>query len=381
MKVAILGSTGSIGTQAIDVLSGYQDEFDIVALTTYHNTGLLLKQIEVCRPKYVGVVNEKAALRVKQQIPDGVKLLVGEDCLSEISALPEVDAVVLSVVGMCGLPALLTCIAHDKRVALANKEALVIGGELVNNALKRKNSHLYPVDSEHSAIFQCLQGNASHANINKLILTASGGPFREMPLSAMEKITPDDALAHPTWKMGQKITVDSATLMNKGLEIIEAHWLFNMPESQIDVVIHPQSIIHSMVEYRDGSVLSQMGNPDMRVSILYALTAPERLPTGTKSLSLPSIGLLTFERPDIARFPCLGLAREALRKGGLAPTVLNAADEEAVALFLQKKIGFMDIPRLIEKSLEGIVYHDSISMESVQRVDAEARIFVRKAAQ
>jgi 1-deoxy-D-xylulose-5-phosphate reductoisomerase len=337
--IAILGSTGSIGRSTLQVLARQRERFRVVALTAHSNAELLERQAAEWRPAYVGLVN------------GGGGMGSGTECLVEAATHPDVRIVVNGIVGAAGLEATLGALRAGKRVALANKETLVMAGALMTRAAREHGVRLLPVDSEHSAIFQCLVG-ASPREVRRLVLTASGGPFRGWSRAALEGVTVAQALRHPTWRMGAKITIDSATLMNKGLEVLEAHWLFGVPFERIDVVVHPQSIVHSMVEFVDRSVLAQLSMPDMGIPILYALTHPDRLPCPAPALDLVQLGSLTFEAPDEAAFPCLALARRAGRAGGAAPLVLNAANEVAVAGFLDGRCGFMDIPRLIGDALD-----------------------------
>ncbi|MGN0171565.1 MAG: 1-deoxy-D-xylulose-5-phosphate reductoisomerase [Acutalibacteraceae bacterium] len=354
-KLVLLGSTGSIGLQTLDVASvcGYT----VYALAAGHRANLLEEQIRRFRPRYAAMFDEKAAQELKTRVADlPVTVLSGMEGLCELASLPQADLVLNAVVGMVGLQPTLAAVRAGHDVALANKETLVAGGELVTRAVKEKGVRLLPVDSEHSAIFQCLQGappaqlNGSRA-IKKLILTASGGPFFSKTAQQLEAVTLEDALRHPNWSMGQKITIDSASMMNKGLELIEARWLFDIPPEKIDVVVHRESIIHSLVEYEDHAVIAQLGMPDMRVPIQYALTYPQRLPSPAKELSLPDIAKMTFFRPDEETFRCLPLCREAIKIGGMTPAAVNGANEQAVALFIQGKIRFTDIARLVEAAL------------------------------
>ena len=370
--MAVLGSTGSIGTSTLAVLDGLRDRFRVVALTAGRNVDLLIEQARRLRPRFVGVLRAADAARVRDALGEGVAVGWGEEALVEAAVHPEADIVVTGIVGAVGIAATLAALEQGRRVALANKETLVAGGDVVMRALRHGGGEIVPVDSEHSAIHQCLRGEAGR-DVERLILTASGGPFRTWPLERMERATPGEALQHPTWRMGGKITVDSATLMNKGLEVIEAHWLFGVDFDRIEVVVHPQSIVHSLVEFADGSVKAQLGPPDMRGPIQYALTYPERGPRVGRRLSLPELGTLTFEEPDLDRFPCLALAYAAARAGGTAPAVLNAANEVAVAAFLAGKSGFLDIPRCVERVLER---HDPVgadSLDAVLAADAWAR--------
>ena len=350
-NLVILGSTGSIGTQALEVAQ--QAGYRVVGLAAARNVALLEQQIRQFTPAAVAVYDEAAAADLRVRVADlPVRVLAGMDGLCELATLPEADMVLNSVVGMVGLRPTLAAVAAGKDVALANKETLVAGGAFVMDAVRRAGVKLLPVDSEHSAIFQCLQGCPPQRRINRLILTASGGPFFGRSLAELEQVTLADALKHPNWSMGQKITIDSATMMNKGLELIEASWLFGMPPERIDIVVHRESIIHSLVEYDDNAVLAQLGTPDMRVPIQYALTYPDRLPCPAKQLRLEDWQNLTFYRPDDGTFPAMNLARRALRQGGLYPAALNAANEVAVGAFIAGQIGFTDITRLAAETLE-----------------------------
>ena len=383
-RVCILGSTGSIGTQTLDVVRLYPDRLKVDALTAMSNVEKLAEQIREFMPRVAVIGDEACRRHLVDLIGDlPVEVLVGEEGMCKVAADDEVDTVVASVVGFAGLPAVLAALDAGKRVALANKETLVVAGELVTRTLERNGGVILPVDSEHSAIFQCLVGEDGQ-QIEELILTASGGPFRTRPASTFADITLKEALDHPNWSMGAKITVDSASMMNKGLEVIEAHWLFGIPADRIRVLVHPQSIIHSMVSFSDGSTKAQLGVPDMKVPIQYALTFPDRWPAPHPRIDWATTSALEFEAPDSERFPCLGLAYEALRRGGTAPAVLNAANEEAVALFLQEEIRFIDIPELIDRCLTATARADatseSLSIEALVEADQSARRYVRERA-
>lgn len=350
-SLVILGSTGSIGTQALEVAQ--QAGYSIVGLAAARQVELLEKQIRQFRPAVAAMYDEKAAADLRVRVADlPVRVLSGMDGLCELASLPQADMVLNSVVGMVGLRPTLAAVAAGKDVALANKETLVAGGAFVMDAVARAGVQLLPVDSEHSAIFQCLQGCPPERRIKRLILTASGGPFFGRAAEDLANVTLQDALNHPNWSMGKKITIDSATMMNKGLELIEASWLFNMPPDKIDIVVHRESIIHSLVEYDDNAVLAQLGAPDMRVPIQYALTYPDRLPCPVKQLRLEDWSRLTFYAPDDTAFPAMNLARRALTMGGLYPAALNAANEVAVGAFIAGEIGFTDITRLAAATLE-----------------------------
>ena len=367
--VAILGSTGSIGTTALRVLARHPDRFRVAALTAFANATLLREQAEIHHPSFVGVV------RNGSMHPDGWR--EGTACLIEAAQRPDVDIVLNAIVGAAGLDATLAAVRAGKRVALANKETLVVAGELVEAACKEGGGEIVPVDSEHSAILQCLAGR-SPAEVRRLLITASGGPFRDWPRERLERATIADALQHPTWRMGRKITIDSATLANKALEVIEAHFLFGLPYERIEVVVHPQSVVHSMVEFVDGSVLAQMGVPSMELPVLYALTHPDRVAdTGVPPFDPVELSPLTFERVRAADFPALRLGLEAARAGGAAPAVFNAANEQAVALFLEGRIPFSGIPHAIGAALAALAGAEGGSREALIAADQEARRLVR----
>ena len=368
-KIALLGSTGSIGTQALDVAARHADRFQIIALTANTNAEKLFAQARQFHPRMCGLVREP------ESIPDDLKHIdwvFGPECLKAAATLAEADDVLVSVVGFAGLPAVIDALGAGKRVLLANKEALVAGGALVTEAARKAGKPLLPVDSEHSAIFQCLRARDTNAP-SRILLTASGGPFRTWRAEEIENATVEQALRHPNWSMGRKITIDSASMMNKALEIIEARWLFDMPPEKIDVLIHPQSIVHSMIEFADGGVLAQLGVPDMRLPILYAMAFPDRLETGAKPLDLAQIGSLTFEAPDRAKFPGMFLAYDALRAGGAACAMLNAANEVAVGAFLSGRIPFGRIWQLNRDTLEAAGRQPADSVEAVFAADALAR--------
>ena len=368
-KIALLGSTGSIGTQALDVAARHADRFQIIALTANTNAEKLFAQARQFHPRMCGLVREP------ESIPDDLKHIdwvFGPECLKAAATLPEADDVLVSVVGFAGLPAVMDALGAGKRVLLANKEALVAGGALVTEAARKAGKPLLPVDSEHSAIFQCLRARDTNAP-SRILLTASGGPFRTWRAEEIENATVEQALRHPNGSMGRKITIDSASMMNKALEIIEARWLFDMPPEKIDVLIHPQSIVHSMIEFADGGVLAQLGVPDMRLPILYAMAFPDRLETGAKPLDLAQIGSLTFEAPDRAKFPGMFLAYDALRAGGAACAMLNAANEVAVGAFLSGRIPFGRIWQLNRDTLEAAGDQPADSVEAVFAADALAR--------
>src|SRR5829696_3489860 len=370
--VAVLGSTGSVGTTAMRVLARQRERFRVVALTAFSNAALLREQVERFRPGYVGLVSGSEAAAA----PAGWRL--GRDCLTEAAARDDVDVVLNAIVGAAGLDATLAALAHGKRVALANKESLVIGGPLVLSAMRAGGGELVPVDSEHSAILQCLSGRPG-VEVRRVVLTASGGPFREWSDERIAHATLADALNHPTWRMGRKITVDSATLANKALEVIEAHFLFGLPYDRIDVVVHPQSVVHSFVEFVDGSVLAQLGVPSMELPVLYALTFPNRAAdTGVPPFDPVELSPLTFEKVRTQEFPALELGTQAGRIGGAAPAVFNAANEQAVAFFLEGAIRFGDIPRAIESALGRLAGAPSGSREAILDADASARRHVQE---
>lgn len=349
-SISILGSTGSIGTQTLDIVRENPQQFQVVGLAAGNNLNLLAQQIQEFRPEIVAIRHEKNLPSLKELLTnlDYQPILVaGSEAICEIARYGNAQSVVTGIVGCAGLLPTIAAIKAGKDIALANKETLIAGGPVVLPLVEEYGVKLLPADSEHSAIFQCLQG-VPHKGLRKIILTASGGSFRDLPVEKLASVTVQDALKHPNWSMGQKITIDSATLMNKGLEVIEAHYLFGMDYDDIDIVIHPQSIIHSMVELQDTSVLAQLGWADMRLPLLYALSYPDRLYTNWESLDLVKVGSLTFREPDHQKYPCMQLAYDAGRAGGCLPAVLNAANEQAVALFLEEKIAFLDIPRLIE---------------------------------
>ena len=379
-NVAIFGATGTIGTHTLDVISRHPDRFRAYALTAQSNVDAMFRQCIAFAPVYAVMLDEKAAdlLQSKLQAAGSeTQVLFGMSALEEIAAHPEVDAVMAAIVGAAGLKPAMAAARTGKRILLANKETLVMAGSLFMQAVEAGDATLLPIDSEHNAIFQVMPtrrcATLMDGGVKRVLLTASGGPFRTRTMDELQNVTCQQALNHPNWVMGPKITIDSATLMNKGLEVIEAHWLFNAAPEQIDVVVHPQSVIHSMVEYVDGSVLAQLGNPDMRTPIAYSLGYPDRLDSGVSALDLMKIARLDFEAPDMVRFPCLRLAYEALKRGDTAPAILNAANEVAVAAFLEEKISFMDIPRMIESVLASAEIQPSSTLATVIAADAAAR--------
>ena len=373
-KIAIIGSTGSIGLSALDVIREHKNRFEIVALAAGSNAEKLKLQIDEFKPRFAALADEKSAMQLNNQCTN-VEVRAGEEGVASLCEIDEVDIVLVSVVGIAGLAPALKTLRAGKRLALATKEVLVAAGQLILDEAKKYNTEILPVDSEHCAIFQCMQaaGTLKNKSVERLILTASGGPFFGKKYDELKNITPLQALAHPTWDMGSKISIDSATLMNKGLEVIEARWLFDVPAEQIDVVVHPQSIVHSLVDFCDGAAIAQMSKPDMRIPILYAFTFPERAPLKMPTLDLAKIGKLTFFNPDCNVFPCLELAYAALREGGIVPAVLNAANEIAVQKFLDGEIGFLKIPSYIEKKMKKCNNITKPTLEDIIAADIWAR--------
>ncbi|MEI8385638.1 MAG: 1-deoxy-D-xylulose-5-phosphate reductoisomerase [Nitrosomonadaceae bacterium] len=378
--LTILGSTGSIGVSTLDVVTRHPDRFQIVALTANHSIEKMLEQCRLFRPRYAVMLDETSGEKLQTEIHAAgiaTEVMWGVESLEKVASLPEVDTVMAAIVGAAGIRPTFAAAKAGKQVLLANKETLVMAGHIFMDVVKQHHATLLPIDSEHNAIFQSLPhhftGDLAAVGVRRILLTASGGPFRQSSLSSLEQVTPEQACAHPNWVMGQKISVDSATMMNKGLEVIEAHWLFNATPDQIQVVIHPQSVIHSMVEYVDGSVLAQLGNPDMRTPIAHALGFPDRIETGVAPLDMFKIGRLDFEAPDFKRFPCLGLAYQALAAGGSTPAILNAANEVAVESFLKRRMPFTAIPTMIEQVMQSVSRKDIASLEDVLAADQEAR--------
>lgn len=371
-KIAVLGSTGSIGTQTLDVISRAPDAYEVVGLAAGTNVDRLLEQVNQFRPQWVSVATRELASQMQSQLPSNIRVGYGEEGLVQVAAESGADYVVCALIGSMGLTSTLAAIEAGADIGLANKETLVTAGHLVMRRAKDKGISLLPVDSEHSAIFQCLNGEDSKA-VKRLVLTASGGSFRDRSREQLHNVTVEDALKHPNWSMGAKITIDSATMVNKGLEVIEAHWLFGLPYDRIDVVLHPESIVHSMVEFVDTSVMAQLGNPDMRVPIQYALTYPERRPSPASPLDLLAQGTLHFKPMDFGRYPALRLAYEAGKSGGTATTVYNAANEIAVARFLQGAIPFLAIEQIIEKVLNRHTVSAAPDLELILETDAWAR--------
>lgn len=371
--ISILGSTGSIGVNTLNVIEQSPGRFKIIALTAHKNVDRMIMQCMRYRPQYAIMVDEDAAEQLRQKLkseaPD-IEVLAGTTALEYVASLESVDYVMAAIVGAAGLLSTLAAAQAGKRILLANKEAIVMAGSLFIDTVRAGGATLLPIDSEHNALFQCM---SSTEGVRRILITASGGPFRQMPLDQLSSVTPAQAIAHPVWSMGAKISIDSATMMNKGFEVIEAHWLFNMPMEKIEVLLHPQSIVHSLVEYIDGSVLAQLGNPDMRTPIAHALGWPDRIPSGVSSLDLAKAGRLDFEPLCLERYPCLQLAYEALKMGGTAPAILNAANEIAVQSFCEKQILFTDIPRMIKNVLESVTSHEIDNLDIILTDDARAR--------
>lgn len=385
-RLTILGSTGSIGLNTLDVVRRHPERYRIAALCAHTQIDRLFEQCLEFRPDFAVVRDDELAAELATRLAAagcaGIRVEYGAEALTRMASLKDVDSVMVAIVGAAGLPPALAAAQAGKRVLLANKESLVMAGALFMRAVRESGAVLLPVDSEHNAIFQSLprdySSNLSAHGVVSLLLTASGGPFRGMDQAVLARVTPEQACAHPKWVMGRKISVDSATLMNKGLEVIEAHWLFNIPPEKIEVVVHPQSIIHSLVRYVDGSVLAELGNPDMRTPIAHALAYPERIDSGVAALDLFSVGALSFERPDAERFPCLGLAYRALKLGGSGPAILNAANEVAVAAFLDRKISFNAIPAIIAAALDTLPVTAVDTLADALAADAQARGFAEQ---
>ncbi len=372
-KIAILGSTGSIGTQTLDIIAEYPDLFEATVLTARTQVDALAAQARKFRPHMVVIAQPELESRLRALLRDlPIEVASGLEAIERCVTREDIDTVVTAMVGYSGLAPTLRAIDHDKLIALANKETLVVGGELIERKLRESRSRIIPVDSEHSAIFQCLEGEDSRL-AHKIILTASGGPFRTLSKEQLNEVTVEDALRHPNWSMGAKVTIDSASMMNKGFEMIEAHWLFGCPSGQIEVVVHPQSIVHSMVQFKDGSIKAQLGVPDMHLPIRYALGYPQRLPSTQPYLQLKQYGKLTFEAPDMEKFPLLRMAFEAIDAGGTAPCILNAANEIAVAALLEKRIQFAGMPGLVAATLDAIPITAKPDYETLIAVNTEAR--------
>jgi len=378
--LCILGSTGSIGKNSLEVIANFPDRFRVGYLTANNNIEQLRKQVERFKPRAVAVLDAAAAAELKRSSNSSLRVVSGEEGLIELVRSKDVDIVISSLVGFAGLRPTIEAIKCGKTIALANKETLVVAGEIITRLVREHNARLIPIDSEHSAILQCLVGEKPE-NVARLILTASGGPFLHLDKEEFHAVTVAAALRHPNWKMGNKITIDSATMMNKGLEVIEAHWLFNLPAEKIDVLVHPQSIIHSMVEFVDGSIKAQLGVPDMKIPIQYALTYPERSASDYNRVDFAQLKEMTFFKPDLQKFQCLRLAYDALKTGGTAPAILNAANEVAVDLFLKNKISFDEIPMLIEYALEHCVVLQHPSLDEIVTADGESRAVVRSFVQ
>jgi len=383
--VTILGSTGTIGVNTLDVVQRHHEHYEIIALTANTGVDLLYEQCMQYQPKYAALVDEDSATQLQDRLQaagSDTRVLQGLDGLQTLASLPETDYVMAAIVGAAGLLPTLAAARAGKRVLLANKEALVMSGQLFMDEVRHNNAELLPIDSEHNAIFQCMPGDVAHgieqAGVEQILLTASGGPFRTTALDQLSGVTPQQAVAHPTWTMGRKISVDSATMMNKGLEVIEACWLFATEHQKIQVVIHPQSVIHSMVRYNDGSVLAQMGNPDMRTPIAHALGWPQRIDSGVEPLDIFEVARLEFEKPDFKRFPCLKMAYESLKIGGTATTALNAANEIAVDAFLNEQLGFTNIAKVIEKTLEEVSVVAAANLSTILQADSDAREIARQ---
>jgi 1-deoxy-D-xylulose-5-phosphate reductoisomerase len=389
-SITLLGATGSIGKSTLEVIA-LHPQYSVFALTANSNVALLLEQCLRFSPSYAVMVEEPAAEQLARALArrdSATRVLAGAQGLLEVASHPEVDTVMAAIVGAAGLPSALAAVQHSKKVLLANKEALVMAGDLFMDALAQSDAVLLPIDSEHNAVFQCLPQNLRATadalraqGVRRIVLTASGGPFREWPLEDLHAVTPEQACRHPNWSMGRKISVDSASMMNKGLEVIEACFLFGVGPEMVDVLIHPQSIVHSMVEYADGSILAQMGSPDMRIPIAHCLAWPQRIASGAAYLDLTRQGALHFFNPDLGRFPCLRLGIEAARAGGTAPTVLNAANEVAVEAFLKGDSSFTAIPAIIEQTLAQMTCRKAESVDMIRQVDEQARILARRLIQ
>jgi len=384
-KITILGATGSVGASTLDVVARHPERFSVAALAANRQWEPLLDLIARFRPPYAALLDLEAARELAASVRrEGLatRVLAGAEGLCEVATLPDVDTVIAAIVGGAGLAPTLAAASAGKRILLANKETLVLAGSVFMSAVRDGGAMLLPIDSEHNAIFQCLPadyaGSPASRGVRRIMLTASGGPFHLTPLPELARVTPEQACAHPRWRMGRKISVDSATMMNKGLEVIEAHWLFGLTRGDIDVVIHPESIVHSLVEYADGSVLAQLGNPDMRTPIAQALAWPERIAAGVPPLDLAQIGSLSFAAPDAERFPCLGLACDALLAGGSAPATLSAANEEAVAAFLERRIGFLDIASVCAEALNGLPAQPVVTLTDALEADRIGRAFARQ---
>ncbi|WP_455210390.1 1-deoxy-D-xylulose-5-phosphate reductoisomerase [Kaarinaea lacus] len=383
--LTVLGATGTIGVNTLDVVARHPDRFRIVALTANSHVDRLYEQCVAHKPEFAVMADDLAAEKLEQKLRShglNTEVLAGTSGLERVASLPQVQYVMAAIVGAAGLLPALAAARSGKRILLANKEALVMSGQIFMDEVKTNNAELLPIDSEHNAIFQCMPNvqnkNLRALGVKRILLTASGGPFRDVPIETLSQVTPEQACAHPNWVMGRKISVDSATMMNKGLEVIEACWLFNTTPAFIQVVVHPQSIIHSMVQYSDGSVLAQLGNPDMRTPIAHALAWPERIEAGVENLDIFSVAHLDFGKPDYARFPCLRLAMEAVEQGGTSSAILNAANEVAVQAFLDHKIGFTHIASVIEQTLASVSSTAATSIETIMSADSAARHYANQ---
>jgi len=380
-RISILGSTGSIGVNTLAVIDQLDEDLEVVYLSAYKNTEKIIEQAKKYRPQAIVVINDSSAAEVKNGlVGESIDVLIGRKGLLEISQRDDVDLLMNGLVGSAGMEPTLNAVKAGVDVALSNKESLVMAGDIINRTKEKTGVSIYPVDSEHSAIWQCLTGERLE-EVRRIILTGSGGPFRTRDLKTFPDITVNEALNHPNWNMGKKITIDSATMMNKGLEVIEAHWLFNFSADQIDIVVHPQSIIHSMVEFKDSSVKAQLGVPDMKVPIQYALTYPQHVTASWDKLDLTQVGQLTFDEKDLDRFPCIGLGYQALRSGGTTPAVLNVANDNAVYNFLEERIKFTDIPRLIEETCAAHDWIEHPNLEELLKLELWAAKFVRNAVE
>ncbi|GAB4372031.1 MAG: 1-deoxy-D-xylulose-5-phosphate reductoisomerase [Calditrichia bacterium] len=374
--IAILGSTGSIGRNSLEVIRHHPEMFRVLYLTAHQNVQILADQAKEFRPKGVVISSDQQIPQAEELFRKVCPVFPGREGIQRIVEDPEVDIVINAIVGSAGLLPTYQAVSAGKILALANKESLVAAGQLIMEEARRQRAEIRPIDSEHSAIWQCLLGE-NPAHLRRIILTASGGPFKDTPLNQLKNVTAEEALRHANWRMGAKVSIDSATLMNKGLELIEAHWLFHCPVERIEIIIHPQSIIHSMVEFEDGSLKAQLGVPDMRIPIQFALTYPDRFPLAVRRLSFSEVESFTFERPDLEKFPCLSLAHEAIRQGGSSPAVLNAANEIAVERFIKGEIGFLQIPKVIEKTLVKHRWQAHFTLENLLEIDRWAKEFAR----
>lgn len=375
-RISILGSTGSIGVNTLNVIKNISKEYKVIYLTGNTNSDLMIEQCREFNPESIVMINDEAAEKVKKElVSDGIEVLSGRNNLIEIAKNESIDLVLNALVGSPGMEPTLEALKAGVDVALSNKESLVVAGDIITNAMKTSGAKLFPVDSEHSAIWQCLVGE-SMKDIDKIILTGSGGPFRQRPIETFDEITVSESLNHPNWDMGKKITIDSATMMNKGLEVIEAYWLFDMQIPQIDIIVHPQSIIHSMIEFKDGSIKAQLGVPDMKVPIQYALTYPNHLSAPWKRLDFTKLGDLSFQTPDFERFPCIKLAYKALEKMGTTPAILNMANDYCVYKFLDEKIKFTDIPVIIESAMNNHQWTENPNLDYLKELDFWTESFV-----